>query len=175
MEMEKGRKNGKYQSVVIFLKAQLSAQFASLVDFLFTILLATLFDVYYLHATFIGSVVGGVVNCVINYRWVFQSSGCKKVHVAVKYILVWGGSICLNTWGTFVMTEWLTDMNWVNGLLGQYIDNVFILSKIVVAVLVALFWNYHMQRLFVYKNHHIIKRLLKKCNEQTNIDKEDEL
>ena len=67
------------------------------------------------------------------------------------------------------MTEWLTDMNWVNGLLGQYIDNVFILSKIVVAVLVALFWNYHMQRLFVYKNHHIIKRLLKKCNEQTNI------
>lgn len=43
----------------------------------------------------------------------------------------------------------------VNGLLGYYIDNVFILSKIIVAVLVAFFWNYHLQRFFVYRNHNI--------------------
>ena len=67
----------------------------------------------------------------------------------------WGGSIILNAWGTFALTEWLTGMTWVNGLLGYYIDNVFILSKIIVAVLVAFFWNYHLQRFFVYRNHNI--------------------
>ena len=102
-----------------------------------------------------GFLVGGIVNCAINYGWVFHAEDCKKTHVAVKYLFVWGGSIILNTWGTFALTEWLTGMTWVNGLLGYYIDNVFILSKIIVAVLVAFFWNYHLQRFFVYRNHNI--------------------
>ena len=85
----------------------------------------------------------------------FHAEDCKKTHVAVKYLFVWGGSIILKTWGTFALTEWLTGMTWVNGLLGYYIDNVFILSKIIVAVLVAFFWNYHLQRFFVYRNHNI--------------------
>ena len=44
-------------------------------------------------------------------------------------------------------------MRWVDGLLGYYISDVFILSKIIVALLVAFFWNYHLQRIFVYRNH----------------------
>ena len=153
------KSNGKgvswRHSVWIFFKAQISAQFASFVDFLVTIILVKAFAVFYLYATFTGSVVGGIVNCAINYGWVFHAEDCKKTHVAVKYLFVWGGSIILNTWGTFALTEWLTGMTWVNGLLGYYIDNVFILSKIIVAVLVAFFWNYHLQRFFVYRNHNI--------------------
>ena len=153
------KSNGKgvswRHSVWIFFKAQISAQFASFVDFLVTILLVKAFAVFYLYATFTGSVVGGIVNCAINYGWVFHAEDCKKTHVAVKYLFVWGGSIILNAWGTFALTEWLTGMTWVNGLLGYYIDNVFILSKIIVAVLVAFFWNYHLQRFFVYRNHNI--------------------
>ncbi|MBQ8673572.1 MAG: GtrA family protein [Bacteroides sp.] len=141
------------RAVWLFTKAQLSAQFASLVDLMVTIFLAKLFDVFYLYATFIGSVVGGVVNCAINYRWVFRAAGCKKRYVALKYLFVWGGSILLNTWGTFALTEWLTDMKWLNTLLGYYVDDVFIVAKIVVAVLVAFFWNYQLQRVFVYRNY----------------------
>lgn len=149
-------KGGGWRTVAwVFCKAQLSAQLASFIDFLVTILLVKLFDIFYLYATFLGSVVGGIVNCAVNYRWVFRAEGCKKAHVALKYVVVWGGSILLNTWGTFALTEWLTDMVWVNSLLGYYVDNVFILSKVLVAVLVALFWNYHMQRVFVYRNHDI--------------------
>lgn len=151
---EKKRKSYWRRTVWMFVKAQLSAQFASLVDFVVTILLATVFGVFYLYATFTGSVVGGIVNCAVNYGWVFKADGIKKVHVAVKYLFVWGGSIMLNTWGTFALTEWLTDMKWVNGLLGYYVDNVFILSKIIVAVLVAFVWNYQLQRVFVYRNLH---------------------
>ncbi|ADV44912.1 hypothetical protein Bache_2978 [Bacteroides helcogenes P 36-108] len=157
---EKNRETKCRHSVWVFLKAQLSAQFASFVDFLITILLVKAFGIFYLYATFTGSVVGGIVNCAINYRWVFHAANVKKTHVAVKYLFVWGASIVLNTWGTFALTEWLTGMIWVNGLLGYYVDNVFILSKIIVAVLVAFFWNYHLQRVFVYRNYNF-RRFLK--------------
>ncbi|WP_418696514.1 GtrA family protein [Bacteroides sp.] len=153
-QLKEKSKGAKWRyDVWVFFKAQLSAQFASFVDFLVTILLVKVFGVFYLYATFIGSVVGGGVNCAINYGWVFHAENVKKMHVAVKYLFVWGGSILLNTWGTFALTEWLTGMPWVNGLLGYYVDNVFILSKIIVAVLVAFFWNYHLQKFFVYRNH----------------------
>ena len=108
---------GWRHAVWVFIKAQLSSYVASLIDFLVTILLVKL------------SGLGGVVNCVINYGWVFHADECKKTHVALKYLFVWGGSILLNTWGTFALTEWLTGMHWVDGLLGHYINDVFILSK----------------------------------------------
>ncbi len=146
-----------------FIKAQLSAQLATLTDFVVTVLLAKLVGVFYLYATFIGSVAGGALNCVVNYGWVFHAGGnCKKRYVAIKYFIVWGCSILLNTWGTYFLTEWLRSMKWVNGLLGYYVNDVFILSKIIVAVLVAFCWNYHLQRLFVYRNHEIWK-FVKHC------------
>lgn len=151
---------GWRREVWLFMKAQLSAQVATVFDFLLTVLLVKLLGIYYLYATFIGSVIGGIVNCVINYEWVFKAEDCKKADVGLKYFIVWGGSILLNTWGTFGLTEWLTGMKWVNGLLGYYVDDVFILSKIVVALLVAFFWNYYLQRVFVYRNHNF-KRFLK--------------
>ena len=72
----------------MFLRAQLSAQMATIADFLVTILLVRLFEVYYVYATLAGAVYGGIVNCVINYKWTFKSTG-KKTNVAVKFILVW--------------------------------------------------------------------------------------
>ena len=154
---EQSRFAGWRREVWLFMKAQLSAQIATVIDFLITILLVKLFGIYYLYATFIGSVVGGIVNCVINYEWVFKAEDCKKIHVGLKYFIVWGGSILINTWGTFALTEWLAGMKWVNGLLGYYVYDVFILSKITVALLVAFFWNYYLQRVFVYRNHNNMK------------------
>lgn len=54
----------------------------------------------------------------------------------MRYLLVWGISILLNTVGTCQLTEALR------------ID--FIIVKAVVAVLVAVLWNYQMQRVFVF-------------------------
>jgi len=96
----------------MFLRAQLSAQMATIADFLVTILLVRLFEVYYVYATLAGAVYGGIVNCVINYKWTFKSTG-KKTNVAVKFILVWVCSIWLNTWGTYALTESLAKIPWV--------------------------------------------------------------
>lgn len=126
-----------------FGKAQLTAQVATLADFSLSLLLASAVGMHYLTASFIGALTGGIVNCCMNYRWVFHASDVKKKNVAVKYMLVWCGSIALNTLGTYLLTE----------LSGQY----FIYAKAVVAVLVAIFWNYQLQRSFVYKNVHIKK------------------
>lgn len=136
----------------MFLRAQLSAQMATVGDFLVTILLVRWFDIYYVYATLAGSVYGGVINCVINYKWTFKSNDCKKTHVALKYILVWICSIWLNTWGTYFLTESLGRITWVKDTFSYYLGDFFIIPKIVVSILVALLWNYNLQRIFVYRN-----------------------
>lgn len=45
----------------MFLRAQLSSQLATIIDFIITIGLAKLFSVYYVYATFAGSFFGGIV------------------------------------------------------------------------------------------------------------------
>ena len=129
-----------------FSKAQFSAQVATIADFSVSMLLAELFGIYYVWASFCGALSGGIVNCIVNYRWVFDDTReLRKRAIAVKYAIVWSGSILLNTAGTYALTE----------LSGQY----FIFAKIIVAVCVALLWNYQLQRLFVYRDTHIIKHI----------------
>ena len=47
--------------IFMFIRAHFSSQVASTTDFLVTILLVKLFGVYYVYATFTGSVCGGIV------------------------------------------------------------------------------------------------------------------
>lgn len=117
--------------------AQCSALVATCFDFLLTIVLARFAYMWYAYATLLGAIFGGIVNCCINYRWVFHAFGLKKKYIALRYLIVWMGSIALNTWGTYRLTEWLG----IN----------FVAVKAIVAVAVAVLWNYQMQRYFVFK------------------------
>lgn len=60
---------------------------------------------WYGYSTFIGALNGGIANCLINYRWVFHAFEMKKRNIAIRYLVVWGGSILLNTYGTYILTE----------------------------------------------------------------------
>ncbi len=132
-------------AVITFCKAQLSAQIATVVDFTVTALLAEVFGLWYLIATFLGALGGGIVNCIVNYHWVFHAKTLKKRFVAIKYLMVWCGSIVLNTGGTYLLTE----------LSSQH----FLIAKVIIAILVGFLWNYQMQRLFVYRDNHIKDKL----------------
>lgn len=122
-----------------FSKAQLSAQLATLIDFAITIIFAELIGLWYVAATLLGAISGGVANCLINYQWVFDNTCLlNKKSVALRYSLVWCGSILFNTLGTYLLTE----------LSGRH----FILAKVVVAVIIGVFWNYRLQRFFVYNS-----------------------
>ena len=129
------------QTIMTFVKAQASAVTATAIDFAVTLLLGKLFGWWYVMATFLGAFSGGVSNCIINYQWVFHAKGQRKRSVAWRYMVVWSVSILLNTLGTYALTE-----------LTKGIDFIFI--KAIVAVLVAFFWNYQMQRTFVFHHHH---------------------
>lgn len=145
-----------------FMRAQFSSQISSLFDFIVTILAAKLFHIYYVYATSLGSVAGGFMNCFINYYWTFKAQDCKKKYVVIKYFLVWIGSICLNTWGIYLLTETIQSMPWVQNTLSHIFDDIFIVCKIFVSLMVGWFWNYNLHRTFVYKDCKIQRPLRKK-------------
>ena len=117
------------RSFILFLKAMCSAQIASAVDFMATLALVNFCGLYYVYATFLGALSGGVVNCCINYKWVFCVSS-SKCHIALKYMLVWGGSIILNTYGTYFLTECMMRMAWVGRLTNMYVSIFFYCPKL---------------------------------------------
>lgn len=124
-------------ALLTFSLAQVSSWIASAVDFSLTIVLAKVCGLWYAYATTLGALAGGIINCIINYRWVFHSSGMNKTCLALRYFMVWSVSIALNSYGTYALTE-LTGIG-------------FIIVKMCVAVGVAVLWNYQMQRIFVFK------------------------
>lgn len=132
--------------MVTFGKAQVSAWIASIVDFSITVGLSQLFNLWYGYCTFTGALMGGIINCLINYKWVFHPDDVKKKSIATRYMIVWAGSIGLNTFGTLTLTE-LTGIN-------------FVVIKAIVAIAVAILWNYQLQKLFVFRSSNYI--LLKK-------------
>lgn len=133
-----------------FGKAQISSMISTFADFVMT---ATIFSIaaHVVLSTAAGAVTGGVVNCIINYRWTFNGTTRSKRSVALRYALVWIGSIILNTAGT----EW--GVKAVNALCGNGAGHtqtqltLVLAVKAATAVLVAVFWNFLMQKHYVYR------------------------
>lgn len=126
------------KEILTFGKAETSAIVASAVDFSLSFLLVQAVGTWYAQASFFGALAGGIINCYVNYRWVFDKQKQRKPYIVFKYFVVWSISILLNTSGTWFFTE-LSGVN-------------FIIIKAIVAVVVAILWNYQMQRIFVFRN-----------------------
>ncbi len=128
-----------------FGKAQISSVAATCCDFLTTALVYHYLPHQHVAwSTFIGSVVGGIVNCTINFHWTFPGSRQPGHTIMLRYALVWSGSILLNTWGTVLgvrlATHWFPQRLWS-----------VMMVKAVVAVAVAMLWNFSMQKYFVFR------------------------
>lgn len=151
----------------MFVRAQFSSQISSLTDFTVTILLTNIFGVFYGNATLFGNISGGVVNCIINYKWTFKAQDSKIRDVAIKYVMVWLVNLFLNREGTVLVTELV--MKWLpmESLPEIIANNVFLIPKIIVSLIVGFGWNYNMQRLFVYKNRDF-KKYFKKNTQKDN-------
>ena len=100
-------------------------------------------------ATAIGLIVGGIVNCCINYKFTFRAAGCSIKAVAVKYLLIWGGSFILNLAGTTLLTHALQPIPWLADI-GVRPDGIYAASRLTVSLIVSLAWNFLMQKNFVY-------------------------
>lgn len=131
--------------LVQFSKAQISSFLATVCDFSLTAFLFQYCSFHYAVSTFLGAVFGGMTNCTINYKWTFRHNTGTKKTVIYRYTLVWIGSLILNTGGTSLCTHMLSTIKGTD-------LNILMTSKIAISILVAVFWNFTMQKNYVYRN-----------------------
>ena len=120
-----------------FFKAQAASFTATAVDFSMTVILKEWFNCWYLLASILGTVSGGMVNFSMSRRWVFSARDKKMQTQAVKYVIVWAGNLVLVSAGVFLLTH--------------YGSLSYLVSKIAVSLLVGFFYNYTLQKRFVFK------------------------
>ncbi len=129
----------KTKIIKTFFKFNIIAALATSVDFSLFTILYKVFDVWYLASTFISTIMGGVVAFIMNRNWVFQKKDGKLSILAIKYLMVWVGSIFLNTLGLYLLVE-NTNLN-------------KLISKILISIAVGIFYNFIMSNYFVFKTN----------------------
>ncbi|MDE6831938.1 MAG: hypothetical protein K2J07_04310, partial [Muribaculaceae bacterium] len=78
-------------------------------------------------------------------------SGCSVKAVAVKYLMIWLGSVFFNTVGTSLLADALD--NWhILEAIGVTSVGSFAAARIIVSLVVSLAWNFVMQKYFVYRS-----------------------
>lgn len=133
------------------LRSSMSSQLCGWIDTLTSFLVFSLIGLSAWLSTAIGAFVGGVFNCIINYRFTFHAFGVDWRVALTKFVFVWAGSLLLNSFGTEAVYslvkdwEWLYDIKWIGK------DGIFLAARLFVALSVSLCWNFLLQRHFVFK------------------------
>ena len=130
-------------------------------------------------STAIGAFAGGVINCILNYRFTFHAQSCPWKAVVVKYFIVWVGSLLLNSFGTQFLYYGLMHWPWLEDI-GFKKDGYFAAARLIVSGIVSLGWNFLLQKNFVYRNAKFDKYAIifmnlfskKHHHEEKNLNKE---
>lgn len=138
--------------VPTFLRSAVSSQASGWVDFIVGfVMFYWIFNQHFQWlATGIGVVAGGIVNCIICYKFTFRAENCSWQAVAVKYALVWIGNLFLNSGGTQLLYIILEEWHFLDDL-GFTPAGYFAAARLVMSLLVSWFWNFLLQRNFVYR------------------------
>ena len=137
--------------IFTFLRSIVSSQAASIVDMAVRFVLFAWIHLFAWLSTAIGATCGGIVNCIINYRFTFRAQGCSRKAVAVKYALVWFGSLTLNAVGTEGLFTLMNSWHWLANLHWFKENGIYMTASVIVSLLVSWFWNFILQRSFVYR------------------------
>ncbi len=129
--------NKKTNILTSFIRYNTVAFLATGVDFSTFLLLKDVMNVWYLTSGFLGSVLGGIIAFILNRNWVFNSNDKNIKLQVIKYILTWGGSILLNTYGLYLLVE------------HTHINET--IAKIMVAILVGISYNFFISRFLIFK------------------------
>lgn len=136
--------------VFTFLRSIVSSQAASWIDVISGFLLFAFLGFSPFLSAALGAIAGGVVNCIINYRFTFHAEGCSRKAVGIKYTLVWIGSVLLNSFGTDGVYDFLQEWR-ISETLGLTPQGCYAVARLVVSLVVSLLWNFALQRVFVYR------------------------
>ena len=120
-----------------FLRSQVAAFISTCVDYLTVITLTEIAGLWYIYSNVFGALLGAITNFSLGRHWTIKAQTGAVGNQAFKYALVSLGSVCLNTFGLFALKEW---------------GNVnYIVAKIIVGILIAVCFNYVLQKHFVFK------------------------
>lgn len=121
----------------VFLKAQLSSFIGAMFDYAMMIVLTELVGVYYVISTAVGAAFGALINFTVNRHWTFKAIQKSAYKQLPKFVLVVIGSILLKTYGTYFITE--------------VFRFDYKISRITIDVLVGIFFNFFLQKKWVFK------------------------
>ena len=149
-----------------FLRSSVSSQVCGWIDTITSFLVFSLLDLSAWLSTAIGAFVGGVFNCIINYKFTFHAYGVELRAALAKFAFVWTGSLLLNSFGTQFVYHLVVGWKWLHATVGITDDMTFLAARLFVALMVSLCWNFLLQRNFVFKTTCLdpyINRFLDRC------------
>lgn len=120
-----------------FAKTQIASLLASIVDYWCTILGVELLGMLPVWASATGTVVGGFTNFSLGRNWVFRQKEDEARAQLIRYGLVWTGYLLLTTLGVFLLTH--------------YAGVNYILAKLSVSLVMAVSYNYPLQKRYVFR------------------------
>ena len=131
-------------------RSTISAQVCGWLDFATAFAMFRWVGLAPIYATLVGAVVGGLSNCVINYKFTYPTQACAFNVVIVKFLMVWLSSVSLNAFGTQLLYVALCHWEWL-ATIGFKPGGYFTAARLTMALLVSVFWIFLLQKNFVYK------------------------
>lgn len=133
----KGRKNHRpIGEIRMFSRSIVSSGLATTADFLLFSFLVEMASFHPAVATFLGCILGGFINFLVNKYWAFPGNNGSMLTQGWRYVVVSGTSALLNSAGV--------------GLLLLLPISDYRIAWIVARVVVYSGWNYPLQRGFVF-------------------------
>jgi putative flippase GtrA len=120
-----------------FSRSLVTSLLTTALDFGTLVGLTELAGVNYVLATWIGTVVGALANFTINKAWAFYARDMPAIPAIARFVGVQAGASGLHTAGVWILTRF--------GRLP------YPFSKLVIAAVVYLTWNYPLNRWFVFR------------------------
>ncbi len=133
-----------WESIKLFLKAQVSAFSGGLTDYGLMILLTELLHIHFTISIIISGTVGGIVNFCINRFWAFKSTGgyhSSANNQFIRFFMVVLGSISLKSAGTY--------------LLHSNLNIDYKIGRLLIDSVVSYGFNYPLMKYWVFKANNL--------------------
>lgn len=149
--------------VFTFLRSTISSQISSWTDMAISfVVYEWVLGIAWL-STAIGAICGGIVNCIVGYKFTFRADGVSKRAVIIKFAMIWLGSLILNSGGTELLTRIFESWKWLESI-GFKSAGFFAAARLLVSLVVSLAWNFLLQRTFVFRPSKFDPYAIRICN-----------
>lgn len=129
--------NEKTSFFTSFYRSQFASIVATVADFAVTIFFTEIFKIWYVFSTALGNLTGAIISFYLGRNWAFNRKNETVNWQAFRYGITSLISMGLNTSGVYLITE--------------NFGISYEISKVIMAVLIGISFNFLMFRYFVFK------------------------